>query len=182
MSKSCQFSLLFHFLATLPLLADRLPPPDCQDHQHGAVLSLSVRHEKTDIFRWGEGLPHEGIRAKKFGTSLEAREIQVFGREYPGILTGISRRCLINSVTRSAQRGPQCIFNMHYSIGTSERELSQSNCATKAMSRRAHVNYRALLFLQDKYRITGISLKVFNSCKSLKKLPGTPPFPELIQQ
>ena len=37
-----------------------------------------------DIFRWGRGLPHEGMGAKKLGMSLEAREIKLFGRDIPG--------------------------------------------------------------------------------------------------
>ena len=32
-----------------------------------------------DIFRWGGGLPREGIGAKRFGMSLETREIKHFG-------------------------------------------------------------------------------------------------------
>ena len=31
-----------------------------------------------DIFGWGGGLPHEEVGAKKFGMSLEAREIKLF--------------------------------------------------------------------------------------------------------
>ena len=37
-----------------------------------------------DIFRWGRGLPHEGVGAKKFGMPLETREIKLFGRDIPG--------------------------------------------------------------------------------------------------
>ena len=36
-----------------------------------------------DIFRWGRGLPREGVGAKKFGMSLETREIKLFGRDIP---------------------------------------------------------------------------------------------------
>ena len=36
----------------------------------------------------GKGLPHEGVGAKKFGMSLETREIQLFLQKYPGILPG----------------------------------------------------------------------------------------------
>ena len=39
------------------------------------------------IFRWGMGLPREGVGAKKFGMSLEAREIK-FLAGYPEILPG----------------------------------------------------------------------------------------------
>ena len=50
------------------------------------------RHEKTaqtktfesGYFRWGRGLPCEGVGAKKFGMSLKTREIKLFGRDFPG--------------------------------------------------------------------------------------------------
>ena len=45
-----------------------------------------------DIFRWGGGLPREGVGAKKFGMSLEAQanqtfwqDILEFGRDIPGV-------------------------------------------------------------------------------------------------
>ena len=41
-----------------------------------------------DIFRWGRGLPHEGVGAKKFGMPLENREIKLFLAGYPGIWPG----------------------------------------------------------------------------------------------
>ena len=37
-----------------------------------------------DIFRWGWGLPHEGVGAKKFGKSLETSKIKLFWRDIPG--------------------------------------------------------------------------------------------------
>ena len=37
-----------------------------------------------DIFRWGRGLPREGVGAKKFGMCLETREIKLFWRDIPG--------------------------------------------------------------------------------------------------
>ena len=37
-----------------------------------------------DIFQWGRGFPHERVGAKKFDTSLETREIKLFGRDIPG--------------------------------------------------------------------------------------------------
>ena len=42
-----------------------------------------------DIFRWGRGLPHEGVGAKKFDMSLEARKIKLFGRDIPGFCRDI---------------------------------------------------------------------------------------------
>ena len=41
-----------------------------------------------DSFRWGRGLPHEGVGAKKFDMSLATREIKRFLAGYPGILLG----------------------------------------------------------------------------------------------
>ena len=37
-----------------------------------------------DIFRWGRGLPPEGVGAKKFGMSLESREIKLYWLDLPG--------------------------------------------------------------------------------------------------
>ena len=37
-----------------------------------------------DIFRWGGGLPHEGVGAKKFGMALETREIKLSWRDIQG--------------------------------------------------------------------------------------------------
>ena len=37
-----------------------------------------------DIFQWGRGLPRERVGAQKFDTSLETREIKLFGRDIPG--------------------------------------------------------------------------------------------------
>ena len=37
-----------------------------------------------DILLWSRGLPRERVGAKKFDTSLETREIKLFGRDIPG--------------------------------------------------------------------------------------------------
>ena len=42
-----------------------------------------------DIFRWGRGLPREGVGAKKFGTPLGSREIKLFSRDIPGFCQDI---------------------------------------------------------------------------------------------
>ena len=42
-----------------------------------------------DIFRWGRGLPREGVGAKKFGMPLETREIKLFWRDIPGFCRDI---------------------------------------------------------------------------------------------
>ena len=42
-----------------------------------------------DIFQWGRGLPCERVGAKKFDTSLETREIKLFGRDIPGFCRDI---------------------------------------------------------------------------------------------
>ena len=44
-----------------------------------------------DIFRWGGGLPHEGVGAKRFGISLETREIKLSWRDIPGFCWDIRR-------------------------------------------------------------------------------------------
>ena len=86
----------------------RFPPPIrfAPPPYHGPTLRTLVRgnilgelrgglfgHEKRDpkpkllspvIFWWGEGLPREGVGAKKFGMSLETRETKLFWRDIPG--------------------------------------------------------------------------------------------------
>ena len=42
-----------------------------------------------DIFRWGGGLPREGVGAKKFGTSLETHAKRTFRRDIPGFCRDI---------------------------------------------------------------------------------------------
>ena len=42
-----------------------------------------------DIFRWGRGLPREGVGAKKFGMPFETREIKLFWRDIPGFCRNI---------------------------------------------------------------------------------------------
>ena len=42
-----------------------------------------------DIFRWGGGLPREGVGAKKFGMSLEAQGIKLFWRDIRGFCRDI---------------------------------------------------------------------------------------------
>ena len=71
---------------------------------------VRFRHEKKehkpkllspDIFRWGRGLPHEGVGAKKCGMSLKTREIKFFWRDirdFAGIFRGgpksLRKKCL----------------------------------------------------------------------------------------
>ena len=54
----------------------------------GVVVARKEEHKpkllSPDIFRWGRDLPREGVGAKKFGMSLETREIKLFGRDIPG--------------------------------------------------------------------------------------------------
>ena len=45
-----------------------------------------------DIFQWGRGLPRERVGAKMFDTSLETREIKLFGRDIPGFCRDIPGR------------------------------------------------------------------------------------------
>ena len=50
-----------------------------------------------DIFRWGRGLPHEGVGAKKFGMSLETQgksgqDIPGFCRDIPGVPENLRKK------------------------------------------------------------------------------------------
>ena len=60
-----------------------------------AVLTKGTEKEPKpklfgpDIFQWGRGLPRERVGAKKFDTSLETREIKLFGRDIPGFCRDI---------------------------------------------------------------------------------------------
>ena len=51
------------------------------------VLLLKKEHKPKllglDIFRWGAGLPPEGVGAKKFGVSLGAKGEQTFWLDIP---------------------------------------------------------------------------------------------------
>ena len=42
-----------------------------------------------DIFRWGRGLPRQGVGAKKFDMSLETRGIKLFWWDIPGFCRNI---------------------------------------------------------------------------------------------
>ena len=60
----------------------------------GSVTSGRKKEPKPklfgpDIFQWGRGLPRERVGAKKFDTSLETREIKLFGRDIPGFCRDI---------------------------------------------------------------------------------------------
>ena len=50
----------------------------------GAKKEHETKLLSPDIFQWGRCLPHEGVGAKKFGMSLETREIKLFLRDIPG--------------------------------------------------------------------------------------------------
>ena len=58
-------------------------------HYSGTKKEPKPKLLSPDIFRWGRGLPHEGVGAKKFGMSLEAREIKLFWRDIPGFCRDI---------------------------------------------------------------------------------------------
>ena len=50
----------------------------------GKTKEHKPKLSSPDMFRWGRGLPREGVGAKKFGMSLETREIKLFWRDIPG--------------------------------------------------------------------------------------------------
>ena len=75
-----------HFIDYSPLLVEL-------DERMFSQLSFSSQARNKehkpkllspDIFRWGRGLPREWGETKKFGMSLETREIKLFGRDIPG--------------------------------------------------------------------------------------------------
>ena len=53
------------------------------------IFGVEMRVFGPHIFQWGGGLPRERVGAKKFDTSLEAREIKLFGRDIPGFCRDI---------------------------------------------------------------------------------------------
>ena len=76
------------------------PTREAQDEQYSDTVLASEgcrsstekepkpKRLSPDIFRWGRGLPREGVGAKKFGMFLETREIKLFGRDIPGFWPG----------------------------------------------------------------------------------------------
>ena len=72
-----------------------------------------------DRFRWGRGLSHEGVGAKKLSMSLETREIKLFGGGKSPDSAGISRRC-----PKSLRRKSLCSIlvqcNLHITLFFSE--------------------------------------------------------------
>ena len=61
---------------------------------HSVLVSGTKKEHKPkllspDLFRWGRGLPHEGVGAKKFCMPLETREIKLFCRDIPGFCRDI---------------------------------------------------------------------------------------------
>ena len=61
----------------------------CLLHGSGTKNEPKPKLLSPDIFRWGRGLPHEGVGAKKFGMPLETREIKLFWQDIPGFCRDI---------------------------------------------------------------------------------------------
>ena len=55
-----------------------------EDLESGTKKEHKPKLLSSDIFRWGRGLPREGVGAKKFDMSLESRELKLFWRDTPG--------------------------------------------------------------------------------------------------
>ena len=55
-----------------------------QNHNSGKKKEPKPKLVGPDSFGWGGGLSREGVRAEKFGMSLESREIKLFWRDIPG--------------------------------------------------------------------------------------------------
>ena len=83
---------------------------DCQ--VNAKRICLGFREEKraqtqtseSDIFRWGRGLPREGVGAKRFGMSLETREFKLFRRYFSGFCC-ISNHAICNLPSEDAMGG-----------------------------------------------------------------------------
>ena len=62
----------------------------------GRLSGMEKEHKpkllSPDIFRWGRGLPREGVGAKKFDMCLETREIKPLG-EISRDFGGMSQNC-----------------------------------------------------------------------------------------
>ena len=78
-----------------------------------------------DIFQWGRGLPREGVGAKKFDTSLETREIKLFGRDIPGFCRDIPPKC-----PKSLRKKSLCSISVSY-----HTRGSQDNKPIRSQSR-----------------------------------------------
>ena len=73
-------------LTCVPMLIISFPGSEAWES--GTKKEHKPKLLSPDIFRWGRGLRREGVGARKFGKSLETREIKLFGAGYPGILPG----------------------------------------------------------------------------------------------
>ena len=58
-------------------------------HISGTKKEHKPKLLSPDIFRWGRGLPREGVGAKKFSMPLKTREIKLFWRDIPGFCRDI---------------------------------------------------------------------------------------------
>ena len=77
-----------------------------------------------DIFRWGWGLPHEGVGAKKFGMSLETREIKLLLRDISGYL-GILLGYHIFGVPEKFEKKKVCLQILGPNLGKSRIHRAQ---------------------------------------------------------
>ena len=64
-------------------------PPKFKCQVSGTEKEPKPKLFGPDIFQWGRGLPRERVGAKKFDTSLETREIKLFGQDIPGFCRDI---------------------------------------------------------------------------------------------
>ena len=79
-------------LLQYPCARAQLLPP--RNFIFSALISGRQKEPKPKLFgpvffQWGRGLPREWVGAKKFDTSLETREIKLFGRDIPGFCRDI---------------------------------------------------------------------------------------------
>ena len=74
---------------TVPARIQENIPGELIMHWSGTKKEPKPKLLSPDIFWWGGGLPREWVGAKKFGMSLETREIKLFWRDIPGFCRDI---------------------------------------------------------------------------------------------
>ena len=75
---------------------------------NGSPSSMNIRQEKgtrsqifgPDIFRWGGGLPREGVGAEKFGMSFATEGNRIFWPDITGVAEKIEKTIVFNSCSR----------------------------------------------------------------------------------
>ena len=100
-----------------------------------------------DIFGWGGGPPREGVGAKKFGMSLETREIKLLWRDIPGFCWDIPG-------TPEKFEKKKFLFSSHPLIGDLQTAVFVYNC--KEISPPCFTSWRVSICMLDKLGLCSI--------------------------